>query len=244
MSENIVGVLFCGGKGTRMRPLTYYIQKVMMPIGNDQRPLLEYILRHFKKHGIVDIILLVNYKKEQIKGYFKDGESFGLNIEYVVDKPGYEGTGSALLNAKDIIKDRKMLIYYTDIISNINLTEMMNYHEKHNKWATLFLSRGWKLRVGTAKVDDNNNITEFIEKPTLDIFVNTGISILEPVVFEYLEQFHNRKGVDLSKDIFPVFAEKKQMVAYMSDCYWEDIGSIERYEKLDHTKISKLMELD
>lgn len=244
MNSDTVGVLFCGGKGTRMRPLTYYIQKVMMPIGIDQRPILEYILLHFKRHNIRDFVLLVNYKKEQIQGYFGDGERLGVNIQYVADKPGYEGTGSALLNARDVIGKKKMLIYYTDIISNINLTEMLEFHNTKQKWATIFLSKGWKLRVGTAKLDTNNNtVIEFIEKPTLDIFVNTGISVVEPIVFDFLESFENTSHIDLSKDVFPVIASKKQMVAYLADCYWEDIGSIERYENLNHKTISELMTL-
>ena len=68
--KDTVAVLFCGGEGKRMRPLTYYMQKVMMPIGTDQIPILEYVIKHFKKHNVSDIILLVNYKKEQIQGYF------------------------------------------------------------------------------------------------------------------------------------------------------------------------------
>ncbi|MCK5410276.1 MAG: hypothetical protein KAJ30_08420, partial [Candidatus Heimdallarchaeota archaeon] len=63
--KDTVAVLFCGGEGKRMRPLTYYMQKVMMPIGTDQIPILEYVIKHFKKHNVLDIILLVNYKKEQ-----------------------------------------------------------------------------------------------------------------------------------------------------------------------------------
>ena len=73
MSDN-VGILFCGGEGTRMRPLTYYLQKVMMPIGADQIPLLEYVIKHFKKHNINDLILLVNYKNR-----------YKVTLEMVID---------------------------------------------------------------------------------------------------------------------------------------------------------------
>ena len=50
--KDTVAVLFCGGEGKRMRPLTYYMQKVMMPIGTDQIPILEYVIKHFKKHNV------------------------------------------------------------------------------------------------------------------------------------------------------------------------------------------------
>ena len=241
MSNN-VGVLFCGGEGTRMRPLTYYLQKVMMPIGADQIPLLEYVIKHFKKHNVEDLILLVNYKKEQIQGYFGDGERWGVNLTYVPDKPGLKGTGTALMNAEASIKKRRMIIYYTDIITNVNLSKMLEFHENHKKWATILLSKGWKIRVGTAETDEENHIIKFVEKPTLPLFVNTGISILEPSIFDHLKSFKSDQSIDLSRDIFPYFVQKRNIVAFtQEDCFWEDIGSIERYERLDHEKITKLM---
>ena len=239
-----VGILFCGGEGTRMRPLTYYMQKVMMPIGADQVPILEYVLKHFKKHGIKDVILLVNYKKEQIQGYFGDGKKQGMNLIYIPDKPGPVGTGTALLNIRDYIENRRMLIYYSDIITNVDFTDMLDYHLNHKKWATILASRGWQLRVGTAEIDQvSNQVTKFVEKPTIPLIVNTGISILEPIVFEFLEEFDPNNSIDLSRDIFPQFVEKNQMFAYIPDnVFWEDIGSIERYEKLDHEFITEIMQ--
>ncbi|MHA1116285.1 MAG: nucleotidyltransferase family protein [Candidatus Heimdallarchaeum aukensis] len=237
-----VGVLFCGGKGTRMRPLTYYIQKVMMPIGLDQRPIMEYIVRHFVRHGVTDLIMLVNYKREQIEGYFEDGSRWGANITYVPDKPGPVGTGTALLNAHEAIGDRRMIIFYSDIITNVNFTEMLSFHSSHGKWSTILATKGWKLRVGTAEIDSSNLVTSFHEKPTIPVYVNTGISILEPIIFDYLSEFDPTQSIDLSRDIFPQFVKAEQMVAYTpSDVYWEDIGSIERYEKLDNALITKLM---
>jgi mannose-1-phosphate guanylyltransferase len=240
--SDTVGVLFCGGEGTRMRPLTYYLQKVMMPIGVDQIPLLEYVIKHFKKHNVNDLILLVNYKKEQIQGYFENGERWGVNLTYIPDKPGLKGTGTALLNAESSIKKRRMIIYYTDIITNVNLSKMLNFHEQHKKWATILLSKGWQIRVGTAETNKENHITKFVEKPVLPLLVNTGISILEPNVFDHLKSFDSNQSVDLSKDIFPHFVIKNNIMAYtQEDCFWEDIGSIERYEKLDHKRITELM---
>ncbi len=240
--DDTVGVLFCGGKGTRMRPLTYYIQKVMMPIGKDQKPILEYVIKHFKRHNITNLILLVNYKREQIRGYFEDGSHLGVNIEYVVDKPGPIGTGTALLNASKIIEKRRVFVYYSDIITNANFTDMINYHKSHGKWASILIAKGWKLRVGTAKTNEKSQILKFEEKPTLDIHVNTGISILEPKVFEYLSRFNPSESIDLSKDIFPEFVREQQMMGYApDDFFWEDIGSMERYEKINHERITHLM---
>ena len=240
--KDTVGVLFCGGEGTRMRPLTYYMQKVMLPIGINQVPILEYVLKHFKRHKIDDIVLLVNYKKEQIEGYFGDGEKLGMNLTYIPDKPGPVGTGTALLNAKDILENKRLVIYYSDIITNVNFSEMLSYHLNQKTWATILTTKGWKIRVGTAEINSEKRVTKFVEKPEIPIYVNTGISVLEPVIFNYLDKFNPNTSVDLSKDIFPMFAEKNQMSAYTpKEVYWEDIGSIERYEKLDHSYITSVM---
>ena len=238
-----IGVLFCGGEGTRMRPLTYYMQKVMMPIGTDQVPILEYVLRHFKKHGIEKVILLVNYKKEQIQGYFGDGSKLGMKLIYVPDKHGPKGTGTALLNAKKYVKDKRLIVYYSDIITNVNFTEMLDFHLDHKGWASILVTEGWKIRVGTAEVDKDKLVTKFVEKPEIPVFVNTGISILEPIVFDYLQEFTSDSGIDLSNDIFPIIAERNRMYAYTPrSIYWEDIGSIERYEKIDNEFITEIMQ--
>ena len=66
-------IIFCGGKGVRLRPLTYYLQKVMVPVGSEQRPIVEYVIRLLRYHKIDDIVLMVNYKANQIINYFDNG---------------------------------------------------------------------------------------------------------------------------------------------------------------------------
>lgn len=76
MSENMRthGIVLAGGEGTRLRPLTFYFQKCMIPIGSSQKPLLEYVVRLLAYHEIRNITLLVGYKHEQIENYFDLGE--------------------------------------------------------------------------------------------------------------------------------------------------------------------------
>ena len=71
---NVKGVVLCGGEGARLRPLTYYFQKTLLPVGSAQRPVLEYMLRLLRHHGISDVVLLVGYKHEQVMNYFGQGE--------------------------------------------------------------------------------------------------------------------------------------------------------------------------
>ncbi|MGB9134140.1 MAG: sugar phosphate nucleotidyltransferase, partial [Candidatus Bathyarchaeia archaeon] len=84
-------IVLCGGEGTRLRPITHYLQKTMIPIGHLQKPLLEYIIRLLKFHGLSDITLLVNYKAEQIQNYFGDGARFDVKVSYVHDSQSLKG---------------------------------------------------------------------------------------------------------------------------------------------------------
>ena len=83
------GVILAGGQGTRFRPLTYYLQKCMIPVGEDEKPVLDYIISLFAHHEIRDLLLLVGYKHQQVQNYFNDGNRFGVRIQYVLDEPGY-----------------------------------------------------------------------------------------------------------------------------------------------------------
>lgn len=85
MFRSVKAAVLCGGEGSRLRPLTFYFQKAMIPIGSEQKPLLEYIVRLLKAHDVRDLVFLVNYKYEQIKNYFGDGSRFGVHVEYLVD---------------------------------------------------------------------------------------------------------------------------------------------------------------
>lgn len=235
----VVGVVLCGGEGKRLRPLTYYFQKVMVPIGSKQKPLLEYVVRLLSYHGIRDIVLLVNYKAEQIRNYFDDGSRFDVHIQYVMDNPVLKGTGGAVFNAFKhgvLSKDDTFVIYYGDILSNIDLSGMLRFHREKGSVATVGLARKFAVRVGVADLDGDGKIKGFIEKPELEKPVNIGILILEGKTFDILgELARNKNDIDLSGDVIPTLIERGQPVyGYVSDCFWYDVGSTERYEKLDN----------
>ena len=146
--SKVKGIVLCGGKGTRLRPLTHYIQKTMVPVGVKEKPLLEYVVRLFKFHGIKDLVFLVNYKAEQIINYFEDGSRFDVNISYVEDDPSSKGTGGAVLTAynKGAVDSKDtLLVYYGDIITNMNLTDLLSYHRAKKAWGTVALYQASKL---------------------------------------------------------------------------------------------------
>ncbi|KON31508.1 hypothetical protein AC482_00525 [miscellaneous Crenarchaeota group-15 archaeon DG-45] len=244
MSErSLKGVILAGGEGTRFRPLTYYFQKCMIPVGAEQRPVLEYTIRLFSHHGIRDVILLVGYKYRQIENYFGDGGRFGVSLSYVLDKPELKGSANALVNAYRLgaVSEEDCLIaYYGDIISNIDLRDLASQHLSSKSAATVALARGYRIRVGTADVRDGM-ITRFREKPELDSSVSVGVLALSGSMLEEVDRMSEAgRPFDLMGDVIPRLIERGRPVgAYISDAFWYDLGSLERYESFENDGLSR-----
>ncbi len=242
--KNTKALILCGGPGTRLRPITYYFQKALIPIGLRQKPLLEYVVRLLKYHGVVDISFLVDYKAEQIVNYFDDGSRFGAKISYIRDVPKFKGTAGSVLNAFKQGKasiDDTLLVYYGDIVTTMNLRKLLDYHSSQAAVATVALSSGFTVRVGLADLDKNGRIRGFVEKPKLEKPVSIGILVLQGETLRDIETlFPKKRGVDLMKDVVPLLLKKGDPVyGYLSDAFWYDVGSTEAYEKLDHNFIEK-----
>jgi len=246
-SSRVVGVVLAGGEGKRLMPLTYYFQKCMIPIGNRQKPLLEYILVHLKRHGIVDVRLLVGYKHEQIVNYFNDGTRFGVKIDYFIDEPSLGGSGGALLNAvaKGAFANADaLLVYYGDILSNIDLSEMVRQHVESGSVSTLAVTNGFEVPVGVAEVE-GRVVKGWVEKPNIDVYAGIGVVALSPVALGALKELSvGRKNLDLMGDLVPFLLERGDRVeAYLTDAFWYDVGSTEKYEKIDNGLVDKMFNI-
>lgn len=233
-------VVLCGGEGSRLRPLTYYFQKTMVPVGREQRPLLEYILRHIKMHGFEEAVLLIGYKGEQVVNYFEDGSRVGIRLTYVWDSEEVKGTCASLRNAlkQDALTPRDtLLVYYGDILTNLNLGELARKHVQDKAAATLALSPNYQLPVGVADVVDGL-VKEMREKPFIPINVTIGILVLEA---RHLQQSEGL--TDIMSDLIPRLIKQGEKVsAYVSDCFWYDVGSTEKYEKLSNELVDAYLE--
>jgi len=243
---NVKGVILAGGEGTRLRPLTYYFQKCMMPVGFDQKPVLEYIIRLFEHHGINDLVLLVGYKHQQIVNYFDDGKRFGVRITYVVDNPKLKGSANAILNAYRegfLSKDDCLIIYYGDILSNLNLRELLNHHLASDAAVTVAMAKGYKIRVGTAEVGEGGRIKRFVEKPELETPACVGILAMNGKILEEMDVVsadYEKETLDLMGDMIPQLIQRNRLVnAHITDAFWYDLGSIELYEKLSNSEVKE-----
>ena len=239
----IRGVVLCGGRGSRLRPLSHYIPKSMIPIGLKEKPLLEYILRLMAYHGIRDVILLIGHKGAQIENYFRNGDFLGVRLTYLYDDPALPGTGGAVLNAirQGLISERATyLIYYGDILSDIDLSEMLELHSSSGVAATLAVSTSYRLPVSVAELN-GERIVGFEEKPALKVPVGIGILAIEGSSLKRLEEIYKSgEELDLMKHLLPYLIRLGLPVkAYITKAFWYDIGSLERYEKLDHGVIDE-----
>ena len=237
MQRKVKGAVLCGGTGSRLRPLTYYFQKAMIPVGSRQKPLLEYVIRLLRYHHVTDIALLVNYKAEQIMNYFDDGERFGVRLEYVRDDPSYRGNGGALYNAlRNGVFDGydDVLVYYGDILTNLDLTDMLERHWDTDAAATIALSTNYSVSVGVARLE-GTRIVELEEKPPLGKPVVIGVFAVKVDALKHLERLAKAQSeIDLMRDFVPELIRSGLRVeGYLTDAFWYDVGSTERYEKLD-----------
>ena len=242
----IKGLVLCGGTGTRLRPITYYFQKTMIPVGSKQKPLLEYVVRLLRFHKVAEVAFLINYKGEQIQNYFDEGVRFDVKISYVKDDPVLKGTGGAVLNAYKqgtINTEDTILVYYGDILTNMNLQRMLRAHTKRKASVTIALASGFTVRVGVAELDKDGKIKGFVEKPTLEKPVSIGILALDGSILGTMNRLMRKdRELDLMRDVVPHIIKKGNTVyGHLAKSFWYDVGSTEAYEKLDPKLVDKTM---
>jgi mannose-1-phosphate guanylyltransferase len=242
---DVRGVILCGGPGKRLRPITYYFQKAMIPIGKMQKPLLEYIVRLLRFYNIRNLTFLVDYKAEQIINYFDSGSRFDVNITYVYDDPALKGTAGSIVNAyrkRALSADETILIYYGDILTNMNIQDFLKFHRERRAAATVALSSGFTVRVGVADLEDDGRIRFFQEKPKIEKPVSIAIAALEGEMLKEMDNLAGgRRELDFMGDVIPHLINSGMRVyGYLTDAFWYDVGSTEAYEKLEPEVVDKI----
>lgn len=229
-------LVLAGGAGSRFHPYTEIIPKPMIPIGVNERPVLELIVRWLSKQGVKNFVFLVDYKWKYIYNYFEDGTRLGVKIKYSLDeRNGYSGTGGAILKAyRSGLVDNTSLIWYGDILAPLDVRDLMEYHTDRKADATLVVSSKYQVPVGVVKMDNLGRVIHMAEKPAIDLPVTIGVAVVEKVVFEERIEENLGKSFDFMGDLIPWLISKNYKVyAYVYDGPWFDVGSLEKYKKLD-----------
>jgi mannose-1-phosphate guanylyltransferase len=239
----IVAAILAGGEGTRFRPYTDIIPKPMIPIGPEEKPILEYIVKWLKRFGITDIVMLVGYRWKQIKNYFGDGLRFGVHIKYSVDTDEYRGTGGAILNAykNGSLKGDVVLVWYGDIVAPINVKNLVDMHVERVADAVIAVADKYKVPVGVAKIE-GDRVVGFEEKPWLNIYVSIAILTISSKVLEKAEDALG-KSFDIMGDLIPwMISRNYRVYAYIYKGPWYDIGGMDQYKKLNIEDVKEFIE--
>jgi len=233
-------LILAAGKGTRLRPITDFIPKPMVPIHG--KPLLEWVLLHLISHGFRECVIAVSYFAEQIQNYFADGSRWGVNIQYSYGASP-AGKAGEVWRAKDFFseEEKQFLVVPGDTISHLNYSELLAFHEGHQGLVTVAFSTRYRLEVGLAEVDERNIVTGFYEKANLDRPISTGAYVLDRGIMFYIQRFHpDSEMVDLPGDIFPVLLKENiPIYGFVRDYDWWDIGKINEYEEIARMPITE-----
>jgi mannose-1-phosphate guanylyltransferase len=234
-------MILAAGKGTRVRPITYTIPKPLIPIL--QKPVMEFLLELLKQHGFDQIMVNVSHLAEQIEGYFRDGQGFGVNIGYSFEGKIVDGNlvGQALGSAGGLKKiqefntffDDTFIVLCGDALIDLDLTAAVQWHKAKGAIATIVTKSVPKEEVssyGVVVTDDEGKIQSFQEKPTveeaLSTNINTGIYIFEPEIFD----IPPNQEYDIGGQLFPKLVEKNApFYAVAMDFEWVDIGKVPDY---------------
>jgi mannose-1-phosphate guanylyltransferase/phosphomannomutase len=207
----------------------------MVPL-ND-KPVMEHIIGLLREQGITEIGVTLQYLPHVIEDYFGDGSEFGVSIKYFVEEIPL-GTAGSVKNAEEFLGNDAFIIISGDALTDINLSEAVNAHNKNGATFTLVLKELSAEKIvskyGVVATKNDGRITRFAEKPSRveDVFsnlVNTGIYILEPSVLKFIP-----KGgfFDFAKDLFPTLMNNSEpLYGFTTSCYWRDIGDIDSYEE-------------
>lgn len=217
-------VILAAGQGKRLRPITETIPKAMASVCG--KPMLEIILRQLKVNGITDAILVIHYKKEQIKEYF--GEEYqGIKIHYAEQKE-MKGTGDAVLTAEPFIDDDHFLVVAADTLAPTALFTRLNNH-KSDMVITVCKVQD-PTRFGVIETD-NNHVTRIVEKsPTPPTnLASASVYYFPKTIFDKCKQLvPSPRGEYEITDAIQMLLDEGVQCTYEIIENWLDIGTHEQ----------------
>jgi len=233
-------IILCGGLGTRLREETELRPKPMVEVGG--RPILWHIMQIYAAHGYKEFIVALGYKGEVIKNYFLKyyflRNSFSIHLGnghldvhdggredwliHLIDTGLHTETGGRIKRLASWIGNETFMMTYGDGVTNINIRDLIAFHHKHGKLATVTAVRP-PARFGGLKFDNNNLVVEFLEKPQIEEgWINGGFFVLNPSVLDFI------KGdkVIFERELLERLAKDGQLVAYPHYDFWQCMDTL------------------
>lgn len=215
-------VILAGGRGTRLNEETKDIPKPMVKIGG--KPILWHIMKIYSNYGIKEFIICCGYKKKIIENYFKKYNSPKNKENWkvtLVDTGKDSMTGGRLKRVKRLISNEKFFFFtYGDGLSDINIKQLINFHLKNKKLATVTAVRP-PGRYGVLNIK-KSMVKKFSEKAKGgDGYINGGFFILSPKVLSLI----NSDKTTWEQEPMLKLAKKKQLMAYKHDGFWQSMDT-------------------
>jgi glucose-1-phosphate cytidylyltransferase len=235
-------VILAGGLGTRLMEETEARPKPMVEIGG--KPILWHIMKIYEHYGFNEFIICLGYKAQSIKEYFlnyylynsditvelaknkldvhfSNTESFKVTL---VDTGINTNTAGRIKKIKKYIGSETFMLTYGDGVADINIKELIKFHNAHGKIATL-TSIQTPGRFGNIDMDQSGIVDHFVEKPQGDgMWINGGFFVLEPEVFNYLDG--DMDDIQWEKKPLIEIANDKELVAYKHNGFWKPMDAM------------------
>ncbi|HUR98146.1 MAG TPA: NDP-sugar synthase [Pyrinomonadaceae bacterium] len=230
-------LILAGGKGTRLRPLTVYTPKPIVPILN--RPLLRYQIEMLARAAITDITLSLSYLPDKIEDVVGDGSDLGVNLRFVTE-PSPMGTAGAYKFAAGSIRETTV-VFNGDIITDVDVAGVIETHRANAAEATILLTPvDDPTKYGLVESGEKGEVVAFLEKPSADAVsklktknINAGLYILEPGILELIPTGEN---CSFEYDVFPrvIKGGRKFFGHVLKTEYWRDVGTPDSYLSAHH----------
>lgn len=238
-------VLLAGGLGTRLSEETDTKPKPMVEIGG--KPILWHIMKIYSQFGFNEFIICLGYKgyviKEYFANYFRHQSDLTIDLKNntteihnstaepwkisLIDTGVNTMTGGRIKRIQSYIGNEPFLLTYGDGVSDVNLKELVEFHQKSGKLLTV-TSIQPTGRFGSLEIDETNTVQKFVEKPKGDgAWINAGFFVCEPSVFHFI---HGDETI-FEKDPLEKIAEMNQLMAFKHDGFWKPMDSLrDKYE--------------
>ena len=225
-------MVLCAGYGTRLGHLVEEIPKPMLTIGG--RPMLEYVLLHLAHHGFREIAINLHFRGDVICDYFGDGSRLGIQITYS-EEPHLLGTAGSVKKMQPFLAGPDpFLVQYGDVVTDADLTAMLQFHRERRALATLMLHQRQRSN-SVVGLDAEGRIVAFLERPTdqertfASPWVNSGIAICEPAL---LDAIPAGTACDLPRDIYTKLVPDGHLFGFPLTGRRYAVDSPERLEEL------------
>lgn len=240
-------VILAGGLGTRISEESHLKPKPMIEIGG--QPILWHIMKEYSHYGFNEFIICLGYKGYVIKEFFADYFLHTSDVTFdleknemivhnnfsepwkvtLVDTGLNTMTGGRVKRIQKYIGDETFMLTYGDGVSNVNIQELVDYHKKNGKLATL-TAVTVEQKYGVLNIDDRNEIKCFREKSQEDSsLINGGYMVLEPEVFDYIEG----DSIPFEKAPLENLAKDGQLCAYRHDGFWKCMDTLRDKNQLE-----------